>query len=112
MERTRPTDIIAASIPHWLFLRTGRKAVMVPFGAGVSAAVRLLATVPVDYFVLDDVDPISLSSFGAPAIKGSPEWRVGFTSRGSRIIAQTRSGPAAAPGQSPGAAHTLVLPAC
>src|SRR5260370_14393668 len=72
MERTRPTDIIAASIPHWLFLRTGRKAVMVPFGAGVSAAVRLLATVPVDYFLLEDVDPISLSSFGAPAIKGSP----------------------------------------
>src|SRR5213075_1717101 len=28
-ERTRPTDIIAASMPHWLSLRTGRKAVMV-----------------------------------------------------------------------------------
>ena len=77
-ERTRTTDVIAAGAPHWLSLRTGRKAIMVPFGSAPPTLERLLAEMPANYFVFDDIVP-SLSSFVAPAIEHSSGWRQVFT---------------------------------
>jgi len=92
-ERTRTTDVIAAGAPHWLSLRTGRKAIMVPFGADPPTLERLLAEVPVDYFVFDDIVPMSLSSFVAPAIEHSSGWRQVFTSDGHcRVFERIGSG--------------------
>jgi hypothetical protein len=92
-ERTRTTDVIAAGAPHWLSLRTGRKAIMVPFGADPPTLERLLANVPVNYFVFDDIVPLSLSSFVAPAIEHSSEWRQVFTSDGHcRVFERIGSG--------------------
>jgi len=95
-ERAGPADVIAAGMPHWLFLRSGRKAVMVPFGADPSAAARLLANVPVRYLVLDDIDDLSLTSFVAPAIEHSPEWQQVFTP-GRRCRVFERTGPGSLP---------------
>jgi hypothetical protein len=96
LKETRPTDIIASSTPQWTFLRTGRKAVMVPFGDPPTAA-KLLADVPARYFILDDVFPLSLSSAALPAIEGSPDWQEVFrVTPGCRIFARSRSGSAAA----------------
>jgi hypothetical protein len=93
MERTRTTAVIAAGAPHWLSLRTGRKAIMVPFGGDPPTLERLLAKVPVNYFVFDDVVPVSFSSFVAPAIEHSSEWRQVFTSDGHcRVFERLGSG--------------------
>jgi len=92
-ERTRMTDVIAAGAPHWLSLRTGRKAIMVPFGADPPTLERLLAEVPVNYFIFDDIVPLSLSSFVAPAIEHSSGWRQVFTSDGHcRVFERIGSG--------------------
>jgi hypothetical protein len=96
MEQTGPKDVIAASMPHWLSLRTGRKAVMFPFGADLSSVERLLAEVPVDYVVLDEEKDVSLASSVAPAIMTSSAWRQVFAPGGAcRVFARFRSGSAA-----------------
>jgi hypothetical protein len=96
MEQTGPKDVIAASMPHWLSLRTGRKAVMLPFGADLSSVERLLAEVPVDYVVLDEAKDVSLTSSVAPAIITSSAWRQVFAPGGGcRVFARFRSGSAA-----------------
>jgi hypothetical protein len=77
-ERTRTTDLIAASSPHWLSLRTGRKAIMVPFNGDPQALEHLLAQTRVKYLVLDDLPDLNLSSFVAPAIERSTGWRQVF----------------------------------
>ncbi len=52
--RARPTDIVAAAMPHWAHLVTGVKTVMPPFEADPRAAEVLLDAVPVRYIVMDD----------------------------------------------------------
>ena len=52
--RARPTDIVAAAMPHWVYLVTGLKAVMPPFEADPQRAELLLDAVPVRYIVMDD----------------------------------------------------------
>jgi hypothetical protein len=96
-QQTHTTDVIASGSPHWLSLRTGRRAVMVPFGGEPPILERLLASVPVNYFVYDDIVPVSLSSFALPAIEHSPEWRQVFTFGGHcRVFERIGSGIAGA----------------
>ena len=52
--RARPTDIVAAAMPHWAYLVTGLKTVMPPFEADQERAELLLDAVPVRYIVMDD----------------------------------------------------------
>jgi hypothetical protein len=54
--RARPTDIVAAAMPHWAHLVTGAKTVMPPFEADPQKAEALLDAVPVKYIVMDDTD--------------------------------------------------------
>jgi hypothetical protein len=49
----RPQEIVAASMPQWVYLRTGLKAVMPPFEADLKKAQELLDSVPVRYVVVD-----------------------------------------------------------
>jgi hypothetical protein len=80
-ERTRRTDVIAGSSPHWLSVRTGRKAIMAPYDGDPQVLERLLAETPVTYLVVDDLE-LGASSFVAPAIERSPNWRQVFTYHG------------------------------
>jgi len=54
MARARPTDVIAGSMPHWMYLRTKLKAVMPPFESDPIKAQALLDSVPVTYLFLDE----------------------------------------------------------
>jgi hypothetical protein len=49
-----PRDVIAVSMPHWVYLRTGNKTVMPPFESDPSKAQQLLESVPVTYLILDE----------------------------------------------------------
>jgi 4-amino-4-deoxy-L-arabinose transferase-like glycosyltransferase len=51
--RAQPGDVVAASSPHWVYLRTGLKAVMPPFELDPVKAQYLLDTVPVSYLIVD-----------------------------------------------------------
>jgi hypothetical protein len=49
-------DVVAASMPHWAYLVTGRKTVMPPFEPDPQRAEALLDAVPVRYIVMDSTD--------------------------------------------------------
>jgi hypothetical protein len=51
--RAEPTDVIAATDPQWVYLRTGRKAVLPPFESNGKTAQRLIDTVPVKYLIVE-----------------------------------------------------------
>jgi len=51
--RAQRTDVIAATDPQWVYLRTGRKAVLPPFEPNGKSAQRLIDTVPVKYLIVE-----------------------------------------------------------
>ncbi len=47
-------EVVASSMPHWVYLRTGLKSVMPPFESNPHEAGRLLDSVPVSYLIVDE----------------------------------------------------------
>lgn len=47
-------DIVAATDPEWVYLRTGFKSAIPPLELNSAAAERLIDTVPVHYIVVDE----------------------------------------------------------
>jgi hypothetical protein len=90
----RPRDVVACSMPHWVFLRTNLKAVMPPFEVDVATAQRYLDSVPVRYLV--EEDPAKLTNFGSrymgPMLRTFPEnWHLVHVSPGSNAKVYERS---------------------
>jgi hypothetical protein len=76
-----PDSIIATTVPHLGYLRTGHKAVLPPFEPDTTMANRLLRQVPVSYVVTDRFKQPGISErYAAPAIAQRPEdWQLVFT---------------------------------
>ena len=64
------TDVIAATDPQWVYLRTGRKAVLPPFEPNGKTAQRLIDTVPVKYLVAASNGPYA--RFTSPLLDANP----------------------------------------
>ena len=74
-----PRDaIVATSAPHFLYLRTGLRAILPPMEADPLRARRLLEAVPVSYVIVDQLDFLDISRrYGRPAVERDPTaWRV------------------------------------
>ena len=72
--------IIATSMPHWVYLRSGFKAVMPPFERDPVTALRLLEGVPVSYLVVDGRTFSPTREFGLPAVRLAPNrWESVFS---------------------------------
>lgn len=76
----KPGDVVAASMPQWVYLRTGLKSVMPPLEIDSAKANGLLAGVPVRYLIAETTD-----FFTAPYVDGvvkafPSEWHLVFTS--------------------------------
>jgi hypothetical protein len=63
--------IIAAGTPHWIYLRTGRLAVMPPFERDASRAQALLDTVPVRYLIIG-ADVVESDRYTRPVVERFP----------------------------------------
>lgn len=50
----KPGDTVVSSTPHWVYLRTGLKAVMPPFEANPDRAQHLVDCVPGNYLILNE----------------------------------------------------------
>ena len=85
-QRARPGDVVATSMPHWAYLRTGVKSILPPLEADPDSARRLLDEVPVRFVVLDELQYPRISQrYAAPAVEGHPEaWREIYQSRDGR----------------------------
>ncbi len=77
-QRSKPDEVIATSVPHWAFLRIGRKAVSPPMVVGSENVQRLLDSVPVKYVVVDKLEWPDISQrYLAPAIEKLPDfWKL------------------------------------
>ena len=64
----RADDVVAAGTPHWIYLRTGLKAVMPPFEADTARAQTLLEGVPARYLVIGK-DVVATERYTAPVVR-------------------------------------------
>lgn len=73
--------VVATTVPHLAYLRSGHKAVLPPFEPNPTTASRLLDEVPVSYLVLDEiVGPQISARYAEPVVTQNPSnWRLVFT---------------------------------
>ena len=89
-----PEAVVATSVPHLAYLRTGHKAVLPPLEPDPEKANLLLDEVPVSYLVLDDLGrpPIS-ENYAAPAVAHCPSnWRLVYSESdgGTKVYERVR----------------------
>lgn len=68
-----PADVVSSGTPHWIYLRTGRKAVMPPYEADPREEQRLLDTVPVEWLVAGR-DVTGSERYTDPVVRSSSGW--------------------------------------
>jgi hypothetical protein len=91
---TEADAIVATSVPHLAYLRTGHKAVLPPLEPDAEQANHLLHEVPVSYLVLDNLGrpPIS-EHYAAPVVAHRPEnWRLVYSGSdgGTKVYERVR----------------------
>ncbi len=82
-----PSDVVATSVPHLAFLRTGKRAVLPPLEADSATAARYLDAVPATYLVLDELGSPDISErYAAPVVAHRPaDWRLVYTTPGTGV---------------------------
>lgn len=69
-----PGEIVATSAPHFVYLRTGLKAVMPPLEADVETAQRLLDSVPIRYMIVDGLEFTDVSRrYAGPVVQSQSD---------------------------------------
>lgn len=80
--RAKPGDVVASSVPHWVYLRTGLKSVMPPFELDPREAQRLLESVPVDYLIVDEGLALDTRKYTLPVAQTFPDkWKRVYSDR-------------------------------
>jgi hypothetical protein len=78
--RSKPDDVVASSMPHWTYLRTGLKAVMPPFETDPVRAQKLLDSVPVTFIIQDRGLDLDTRKYLSPVIRAFPErWKLVYS---------------------------------
>ena len=93
-ERAKPGEVIATQMPHWVYLKTGLKAIMIPMEINPATAQHLLDSVPVDYLILDQVDTLDIiHKYAYPLIESFPDrWSLLYTAPGGQTRIYRRLG--------------------
>ncbi|MBA3716190.1 MAG: hypothetical protein H0W76_27680 [Pyrinomonadaceae bacterium] len=74
-QQAKPDDVVAAGLPHWVYLRTGLKTVMPPFEKDAVTAQQLLDSVPVSYLIICQ-DVIGSERYTLPVVRQfTDQWR-------------------------------------
>jgi hypothetical protein len=92
-EHGEPDAIVATTSPHWVYLKTGLKAVMIPMEADPAKEQALLDAVPADYLILDTLGFLDIMQrYGRPAIRKYPAlWEPVYTAPGGETIVYRRA---------------------
>lgn len=73
LAHAKSDDVIAVSMPHWVYLRTGNKTVMPPFESDPRKAQQLLESVPISYLVIDEGVAVDSKRFTKGVIESFPD---------------------------------------
>jgi hypothetical protein len=80
MAHAQSSDVVAASMPHWVYLRTGLKSVMPPFERDLETMQTLLDSVPVTYVLVDASSVNFTRDYTLPLLKrASDRWALVHT---------------------------------
>lgn len=92
---TQSTDVIATATPHWLYLKTGLKAVMPPYEQDAEKAQMLLDNVPVRYLIVDNLGFLDVSRrYSQPVVQAHPEaWVLAYAASEDGLRIYRRVGP-------------------
>jgi hypothetical protein len=92
----KPGEIVAASTPHWAYLKTGLQSVMPPFEPDPRRAQALVDGVPVEYLIVDALSFVDIGRrYTQPMLDSFPDrWRL--------VYATVDSGPRIYQRRSPG----------
>lgn len=91
--RARPDDVVAASMPQWVYLRTGLKTVMPPFVADPARVQALLDSVPVRFVVVDGTGVDFTREYTLPLLEGSPDrWMLVYSNPSENLGIYERRG--------------------
>lgn len=89
-EYAQPNEVVAAGTPHWIYLRTGLKAVMPPFESKTALAHQQLNDVPVKYLIIGK-DVIGSERYTLPVVKQfTNEWKQVFANPDSTWVVYQR----------------------
>jgi hypothetical protein len=83
-QNAKATDVIAASMAHWVYLRTGLKAVMPPLEPNAAVANHLLDTVPVRYMI-QETPSFYASRYVSNAVAADSRWRLVHTAKADDV---------------------------
>ena len=79
-EHAKSQEVIAGSMPHWMYLRTGLKAVMPPLEVDPVKAQAMLDSVPVTYLFLDEDLGVDTKRYMIPVVQQfSEHWERVYT---------------------------------
>lgn len=79
-KHAEPSAITAVSMPHWVYIRTGRQAVLPPFESDPEKAQRLLDSVPVTYLFADKGLALDTLKYTLPVVQRYPNrWRLVYS---------------------------------
>jgi hypothetical protein len=108
-----PDDVIVTSMPHWAYLRTGRRAVIPPFEADVNAAANLLQSVHPRFVIIDHSGFSAAKVYAAPVMADNPsDWTLQWEdeARLLQIYGSAAATRAAATEAGDAAARRAILP--
>ena len=95
-----PAEIIASSQPHWVYLRTARRAVMPPFERDPARHQALLDSVPVSYVMVDSNGFSPTREYSLAALKSERHWELVYNSADHLLQVYRRRGASAVSGSS------------
>jgi hypothetical protein len=83
----KPGRIAASAWPHWIYLRTGMKAVLPPMEPDAKKAQRLLDSVPVTYLFLERTDVVlEMKRYVEPVLhREGAGWKLVFRTRAGDV---------------------------
>jgi hypothetical protein len=92
--RAHSSNIVATTMPYWVYLRTGLRAVMPPADTDPEEVLRLLDAVPVRYVMAGGSTAIMWGERHVyPAVRGAPErWAPIYTSPAGDLVIYERRG--------------------
>lgn len=87
--RARPDDVVAASDPQWVYLRTGLKSVLPPLESNSREAERLIDSVPVRFLFVDEN---VYRRYTSHLVESNPDlWKCTWRGVGDRVRIYERS---------------------
>jgi hypothetical protein len=89
-QRATDGDILASSMPHWLYIRTGFSSVMAPLGRNPALVQRDLDSVPISFLVVQRGGPIDMEPLAA-VLRFPALWSRVYSDKGEYVRIYRRS---------------------